>query len=185
MPLSGPATQLVPATLEALATQFFQDSAGDWHSQRRYYSLDDGETQEVTSLLTVRFVTADSPELAQLAALHHLDPAEAFVCGSQVTWESTYVGSAKKPLTGSTLFGVRGNVLYRDRGFATSKPVTATFYFPNPRTMGLHTEYNNSSFDEELKLIGKQYRTRQTIIARAGQAQAIGQYLEKRLCCWD
>jgi len=176
----------MPVTSEALAIQFFRNSAGDWHSQRRYYSLDSGETQEMTSLLSVRFIEANSPELLQLAALHQLDPAEAFACGSQVTWESSYVGSTKKPLTGSTLLGVRGEILYRDRGFATSEPVTAQFYFPNPQTMCLHTEYNNSTFDEELKLIGQHYRTRQTIIARAGQEQAIGQYLEKRLCCcWD
>jgi hypothetical protein len=36
-------------------------------------------------------------------------------------------------------------------------------------------------FEEELKLIGENYRTRQTIISRAGEQQMIGQYLEKRL----
>lgn len=183
--MSDRAVQLAPATPAALASQFFRESEGDWHSQRRYYTLESGETQEVTSLLTVRFIEAGSPELLQLAAMHELAPTEPFVCGSQVTWESTYIGTTKKPLTGSTVFGVRGSLLYRDRGFATSKPVTAEFHFTNPRTMCLHTEYNNSSFDEELKLIGTQYRTRQTIIVRAGQEQAIGQYLERRLCCWE
>jgi hypothetical protein len=45
----------------------------------------------------------------------------------------------------------------------------------------LRTEYQGSTFEEELKLIGKNYRTRQTIISRAGEQQMIGQYLEKRL----
>jgi hypothetical protein len=47
--------------------------------------------------------------------------------------------------------------------------------------MTLKTEYGGSVFEEEIKLIGQQYRTRQTIISRAGQEQMIGQYLEKRV----
>jgi hypothetical protein len=82
---------------------------------------------------------------------------------------------------GSTLFGIGGEVMYRDRGFATSKPVTATFSFSNPETLALRTEYQGSVFEEELKLIGSKYRTRQTIISRFGEQQMIGQYLEKRL----
>ncbi|MDB9379302.1 phycobiliprotein lyase, partial [Nodularia sphaerocarpa] len=88
---------------------------------------------------------------------------------------------ARKESQGSTLFGVLGNILYRDRGFATSKPVTAKYYFPNPKTLCLRTEYNGSVFEEELKLIGSKYRTRQTIISRAGEQLMIGQYLEKRI----
>jgi hypothetical protein len=47
--------------------------------------------------------------------------------------------------------------------------------------MALRTEYNGSVFEEEFKLIGKIYRTRQTIISRAGEELMIGQYLERRL----
>ena len=74
-----------------------------------------------------------------------------------------------------------GNILYRDRGFAISKPVTAQYYFSNPKTLCLRTEYNGSVFEEELKLIGSKYRTRQTIISRAGEQLMIGQYLENRI----
>jgi hypothetical protein len=82
---------------------------------------------------------------------------------------------------GRTLFGAKGNILYRDRGFATTDPVSAVVTFSNPDTMALRTEYNNSVFEEEVKLVGTRYRTRQTIISRAGEQQMIGQYLEKRI----
>ncbi|MEL6454651.1 MAG: phycobiliprotein lyase, partial [Cyanobacteria bacterium J06623_5] len=72
-------------------------------------------------------------------------------------------------------------VMYRDRGFATPKPVTANFRFTDARTMILRTEYGGSAFEEELKLVGDSYRTRQTIISRAGEEIMIGQYLEKRV----
>ena len=164
-----------------LVAEFFQESVGKWHSQRRYYTLPDGETKEMVSLITIRFLEQGCAELQQLAQLHELNNPAILTCGSYVTWESTNSVSGRKESKGSTLFGVLGTTLYRDRGFATPKPVTAEYYFPNPKTMCLRTEYNGSVFEEELKLIGSNYRTRQTIISRAGEQQMIGEYLEKRI----
>ncbi len=58
--------------------------------------------------------------------------------------------------------------------------MTATYQMRDRNTMQLHTEYGGSSFDEEIKLVGDSYRTRQTIISRAGEEIMIGQYLETR-----
>ena len=160
---------------------FFQASVGDWRSERRYYTLPQGETKEMVSMITIRFLQQGDDELQKLAQLHDLDNLEILTCGAKVTWESTDVVKARKESTGMTVFGVLGNILYRDRGFATTKPVTAEFYLPNPQTLCLRTEYNNSVFEEEIKLIGDKYRTRQSIISRAGEQLMIGQYLEKRI----
>ncbi|MEC4802657.1 MAG: phycobiliprotein lyase [Jaaginema sp. PMC 1079.18] len=174
--------QVAPASPETLAVEFFRQSAGQWHSQRRYYTLTDGETKEVESAITVRYLEAGTPELLDLAERHELSNPAVLVGGTAVSWVSNYTAPAKrKPSKGSTVFGIGGSVLYRDRGFATSKPVIAQFYFANPQTMCLRTEYNGSVFEEELKLIGQKYRTRQTIISRAEEQQMIGQYLETRL----
>jgi hypothetical protein len=167
--------------VEPTVAAFFRNCHGEWRSERRYYTIKSGETQEVVSDISIRFLEADSPELRQLAELHELSDRRPLLCGSQVTWESTYVKkAARKPARGSTIFGVHDSILYRDRGFATPKPVTAEFYFRDPRTMVLKTAYDNSSFEEEIKLIGDRTRTRQTIISRAGEEQMIGQYLEQR-----
>lgn len=161
--------------------QFFQQSAGQWRSERRYYTLPDGETKEMVSLITIRFLEQGSAELQHLADLHQLNDPNILTCGAKVKWDSTDSVSGRKQSRGSTVFGVLGAILYRDRGFATPKPVKAQYYFSNPQTMCLRTEYNGSVFEEELKLVGKNYRTRQTIISRAGEQQMIGQYLEKRI----
>lgn len=165
---------------EPLVTAFFQETAGEWRSERRYYTLSSGETQAVISRITIEFLEPGHPHLLHLAELHHLAARTPLICGTAVTWESDYVGTGKKPVRGSTLFGVRGTTLYRDRGFATSKPVTAQYLFPDSRTLQLKTEYNQSSFEEEIRLIGQRYRTRQTVISRAGEQVMIGQYLETR-----
>jgi hypothetical protein len=173
--------QQVQLSLEALAEEFFRQSEGHWRSERRYYTLKDDAIQEVVSLLTVQFLDRGSVELIELAQLHQLADETALVCGAKTTWTSNYTSSSRKESTGSTIFGVLGAILYRDRGFATTKPVTAEFDFRDAKTMHLRTEYSGSVFEEELKLIGSNYRTRQTIISRAGEEQMIGQYLEKRL----
>jgi hypothetical protein len=176
---SSPIAPLVTANL---TLDFFKQSQGKWRSQRRYYTLkQETEPQEVISFLTVNFLDKESPELIELAELHQLESSSLLLCGTRITWESHYTQNNNKPIKGSTVFGVNGNILYRDRGFATEKPVTAIVNFINEKTMCLRTEYNGSTFEEEVKLIGDNYRTRQTIISRSGQELTIGQYLETRI----
>ena len=176
------AAQTTNLTLQSLAVDFFHKSAGSWNSQRRYYTLDkDVEPQEVESNLNISFLPQGSAELIELAKSHELEDLSSLVCGTKVTWESNYTNMNRKAVTGSTVFGIKGNVLYRDRGFATPKPIIAICDFPNPETMKLRTEYNNNVFEEEIKLVGSKYRTRQTVISRAGEEITIGQYLEKRI----
>ena len=172
-------TALKPNEIEAKAIAFFQQSTGGWQSRRRYYTLASGDTQEVVSNISVSFLESGCDELLELGDRHEL--SFPMICGAKVTWESSYISPAKKPSTGQTIFGIRGDVMYRDRGFATPKPVTAQYKLTSGRTMVLRTEYNGSSFEEELKLIGDNYRTRQTIISRAGEEIMIGQYLETRV----
>ena len=165
---------------EQLIAAFFERSQGRWRSERRYYTLPDGEVKEIVSDITVRFLTQGDSELLDLAERHQLSSPQEMVCGAWVSWDSEDSVSGKKQSRGKTVFGALGSVLYRDRGFATPKPVTAQFHFTNPETFCLRTEYNDSVFEEEIKLIGDRYRTRQTIISRAGEQQMIGQYLETR-----
>lgn len=173
---------LAPATPDALITDFFQHTAGEWRSERRYYTLPEGKTQEVISRVSIRYLPHGCDELIYLGRLHYLDAPDAIACGSYVTWDSTDVHTNRQISEGTTIFGAVGNRLYRDRGYATLKPVVAYFKTPDAQTLQLRTEYNGCSFEEEIKLVGSHYRTRQTIMTKAGEQQLIGQYLETRLC---
>ena len=177
----GSSLQTQQLSIESLAIDIFQRSAGKWKSTRRYYTLKQETSQEVVSFLEIEFIESGHPLLIDLAQLHGLEDDTILVCGSKVAWESHYCGPQGKQVKGSTVFGVFGDTLYRDRGFATSKPVTALLSSPNPQSLCLRTEYGGSVFEEEIKLVGRQYRTRQTIISRAGEEHTIGQYLEKRI----
>ena len=129
--------QLTQLSSEALAVQFFQQSAGNWHSERRYYSLNSGAVQEVVSTISIQFLDRENPDLYHLSTLHHLEGKMALIGGAKLTWQSRYVGPGRKPSVGSTIFGIKGTKLYRDRGFATTKPITAEFYCPQHRTLCL------------------------------------------------
>jgi CpeS-like protein len=168
-------------TTESQIAEFFRESVGNWRSERRYYTLPEGETKEIVSIINIRFLPQGCDELLRLLQMHELPDSIKLTCGAEVTWDSVDSVRGRKESKGSTLFGALGNILYRDRGFATPKPITAEYHFPNSRTMCLRTEYNSSVFEEELKLVGSKYRTRQTIISRAGEQVMIGQYLEKRI----
>nr|WP_217355344.1 phycobiliprotein lyase [Aphanizomenon sp. UHCC 0183] len=172
---------MVKTADERQIAAFFEESVGEWHSERRYYTLPQGETKEMESIITIRFLEQGCEELEKLAQLHDLVDLQSLTCGAEVSWQSTDIIKVRRESQGLTLFGALGNILYRDRGFATSKPVTADYYLSNPKTLCLRTEYNNSVFEEEIKLIGSKYRTRQSIISRASEQLMIGQYLEKRI----
>lgn len=46
---------------ESLVTAFFQETAGDWRSERRYYTLSSGETQAVISQIHIEFLNRARP----------------------------------------------------------------------------------------------------------------------------
>jgi hypothetical protein len=173
---------IAQTSVEQSVEQFLRQSAGKWHSQRRYYTLNSNNNPilEATSKIEVVFLDGDRPELQELAQLHRLTEDQPFSCGSKVTWHSTYTNANRQSLIGETLFGIKGNALYRDRGFSNAQPVVANFEMPSPQLLRLYSAYDGASFEEEIKLIGQAYRTRQTIITKAGREVMIGQYLETR-----
>ncbi|NJN74558.1 MAG: phycobiliprotein lyase [Limnothrix sp. RL_2_0] len=170
------------AIAKAAVETFLLESAGNWRSQRRYYTLNSNKDPmlEATTEIEVLFLTGDRPELSPLAELHQLDSAKPFLCGAKVRWTGVYTNIIRKPLEGETIFGIRGDLMYRDRGFSTSQPVTAKFELPNPQVMRLFTSYDGANFEEEIRLVGHKHRTRQTIISKAGRGVMVGQYLETR-----
>lgn len=94
-------------TDESQISEFFQESAGKWRSQRRYYTLPKGETKEIESIVTIDFLEQGCDELQKLAQMHDLLDAGSLICGAAIVWESTDVSKTKKESQGSTIFGVK------------------------------------------------------------------------------
>jgi hypothetical protein len=98
---------LTQTTDVSLIANFFQQSEGRWKSERRYYTLPEGETKEVVSIITIRFLAPNSPELCHLATLHGIDET-LLTCGAEVLWDSHDSATGKPQSEGSTLFGAGG-----------------------------------------------------------------------------
>lgn len=164
---------------ETLIKNFLQESNGDWCSQRRYYALPNGKIREITKTVTMRFLEQGTPELIDLAKLHELEESAQLTCGSYVEWNTVDSETGEQGSKRWTVLGSLGTTMYFGRNFPVPKLVVAEYYFRDPKTIYLWTEENGALFEEELKMIGKKYRTRQTVISRGGEQQMIAQYLEK------
>ncbi|MBD2516375.1 phycobiliprotein lyase [Nostoc sp. FACHB-973] len=164
---------------EFLIKNFLQESNGNWCSQRRYYALPNGKIKEITKTVTMRFLDRGSPELTDLAKLHELDESAELTCGSYVEWNTVDAETGEQGSKRWTVLGSLGTTMYFGRNFPVPKLVVAEYYFRDANTIYLWTEENGALFEEELKMIGKKYRTRQTVISRGGEQQMIAQYLEK------
>jgi hypothetical protein len=164
---------------ESFIKNFLQESEGKWCSERRYYALPNGKIKDVKKTVTMRFVDQGSPELIELAQLHKLDENFPITCGSYVEWSNIDLDTGDEGAKRWTVLGTLGTTMYFGRNFPVPRLVVAQYCFRDAKTIYLWTEENGSLFEEELKLIGKNYRTRQTIISRGGEQNMIAQYIEK------
>ncbi|HLO84613.1 MAG TPA: phycobiliprotein lyase [Nostocaceae cyanobacterium] len=172
-------SQLTTQDAANLIKDFLKASDGKWCSERRYYALPNGKIRDIKKTVSMKFLDEGCTELIDLAQLHQLDQTACMECGSYVEWNGVDLETGEEGTKRWTVLGTIGDTMYFGRNFPVPRLVIAKFYFRDPQTIYLWTEENGSLFEEELKFIGKQYRTRQTVISRAGQQQMIAQYLEK------
>lgn len=79
----------------SLVADFFERSAGNWRSERRYYTLPKGNIMESISLISVKFLPQGCDELKYLAQLHNLSDARSLLSGSEVIWNTTELHTGK------------------------------------------------------------------------------------------
>ncbi|MDZ8185565.1 MAG: phycobiliprotein lyase [Nostoc sp. ChiSLP02] len=176
---SNSRTHVAPKLEASLIRTFLQESEGNWSSERRYYALPNGKVKEIKKTVAMRFLEGGSPELAELAKLHELDENAVMSCGSYVEWNSVDTTTGEEGSKRWTVLGSLGTTMYFGRNFPIPKLVVAEYYFRDPKTIYLWTHENGALFEEELKMVGRNYRTRQTVISRGGVQQMIAQYMEK------
>lgn len=86
------------ATSPSASTAFFQRSAGRWHSQRRYYTLNsDQEPLEAISAIEVVFLPAEHPHLKPLAIAHHLSLIRPFNVGRKLLGKALILMCSANP----------------------------------------------------------------------------------------
>lgn len=73
-------------------TEFLQQTAGKWFSQRTAHEVESSQTQTGKSTLYVEFLASDDPKVKDLCDRHGLDKV---LGGTLVSWEATIDPSAQ------------------------------------------------------------------------------------------
>jgi CpeS-like protein len=141
--------------------QWFERSAGEWISNRRYFYESSGKNQLVKSELKVELKPSENKEFAV-----------------ELNWDST--GDVESAGTMLCEFDNEKNILYRNIGYMTSDPTYSEVTMIDDDTILFKTEYDGMTFREEIRLIGDNVRLRQTLGWKRNTVFLAGQYYEKR-----
>ena len=117
------------------AMEFFQSSAGTWHSQRTTHHLPFRRAELDGSAIQVEALPAADKRVAEICTMHDIDPAEA-AGGAFVQWSGAMQWDREddENHVGSTVFAIvpdpndptKGKML-RERGYAEIVPVAGQF----------------------------------------------------------
>lgn len=137
------------------ATQWFRRTCGSWSSERRYLFAPKLKPTNMTTEFTIS-------EL----------PYGKF----QVDW----TGQTE----GQMILTVKGDTLHRSRDYFGDGANSSKIEIIDYDTIVLRTEYNNTRFREEIRMIEEDcFRLRQTVgyNLETGQLALVGQYFETRI----
>jgi CpeS-like protein len=141
--------------------QWFERSAGEWISNRRYFYESSGKNQLVKSELKVE-----------------LKPSEEREFAVELNWDSK--GDVESTGTMLCEFDENKNILYRNIGYMTDEATYSEVTMIDNDTILFKTEYNDMIFREEIRLIDDNVRLRQTLGWKRNTVFLAGQYYEKR-----
>lgn len=155
--------------------EFFQQSAGQWQSQRTTHHLPFRRAELGGSRISVEALSADNEKVAEICKIHDVDPVSA-VGGAYVEWNGEMAWDKEgEDHKGSTVFALvpdaddpqKGNLL-RERGYAEVVPVIGRFEMDNENGLVLITEYETMSSIERFWFPNPDLRIRTSVVKRFG-----------------
>jgi hypothetical protein len=154
-------------------TEFFQQSAGKWFSQRTSHHLAFKQSESGKSDIRIEMLPQDAPEVIELCQQNEVDPALA-LCGARVTWDGTMEWDKEKHEGSSVLVPVADpdkpneGKLLRDTGYAEKAPVAGRYVMGDDGSLTLITEYESMYSEERLWFASPNLRLRTSILKRFG-----------------
>ncbi len=155
--------------------EFFQQSAGQWQSQRTTHHLPFRRAELGGSNISVEALPADNEKVIEICKLHDVDPSSA-VGGAYVQWNGEMAWDKEdENHKGSTVFALvpdadnpqQGNLL-RERGYAEIVPVIGRFEMDSENGLVLTTEYETMSSIERFWFPNPDLRMRTSVVKRFG-----------------
>ncbi len=155
--------------------EFFQQSAGQWLSQRTTHHLPFRRAELGGSNISVEALPADNEKVIEICKLHDVDPNRA-VGGAYVEWNGEMAWDKEdENHKGSTVFALvpdeddpqQGNLL-RERGYAEIVPIIGRFEMDSESGLVLTTEYETMSSIERFWFPNPDLRMRTSVVKRFG-----------------
>lgn len=156
--------------------EFFQQSAGQWRSQRTTHHLAFRRDEKGESEIYVEAFAADHPQIVALCEMHEVDPALA-IGGAYVRWSGSmsWDRDTEGPHAGETVFALvpdeadpRQGRLLRERGYAEVVPVVGRYEMDADDRLVLTTDYETMSTLERFWFVSPDLRMRTSTVKRFG-----------------
>jgi hypothetical protein len=156
--------------------EFFQQSAGQWQSQRTTHHLAFRRDEKGASEIHVEAFAADHPQIIALCEMHEVDPKLA-IGGAYVSWSGSmsWDRDTEGPHEGETVFALVPDVedpskgrLLRERGYAEVVPVVGRYEIDEEDRLVLTTEYDTMSTLERFWFVSPDMRMRTSTVKRFG-----------------
>jgi len=155
--------------------EFFQQSGGQWQSQRTTHHLPFRRAELGGSNISVEALPADNEKVMAICKMHEVDPATA-VGGAYVQWNGEMAWDKEgENHKGETVFALvpdtdnpqQGNLL-RERGYAEIVPVIGRYEMDSEDGLVLTTDYETMSSVERFWFPNPDLRIRTSVVKRFG-----------------
>lgn len=168
--------------------EFFQQSAGQWQSQRTTHHLPFRRAELGGSSISVQALPANHEKIIEICKMHQVDPAAA-VGGAYVEWNGEMDWDKEdENHKGTTVFALvpdadnpkTGNLL-RERGYAEIVPIIGRYEMDSEGGLILTTEYETMSSVERFWFANPNLRIRTSIVKRFGGLSTASFCAESRI----
>ncbi|MBW4579778.1 MAG: phycobiliprotein lyase [Tildeniella nuda ZEHNDER 1965/U140] len=157
------------------AMEFFEQSTGQWRSQRTTHHLAFKRAEMGESEIHIETLAVGDPKVLEICQLHDVDPSLA-IGGAFVSWHGSMGWDRNdENHEGSTVFVLvpdadqpqQGRLL-RERGYAEIVPVIGQYHIDDDNGLVLTTEYESMSSTERFWFANSSLRLRTSTVKRFG-----------------
>lgn len=151
-------------------TDFFQQSAGKWVSQRTSHYLIQNQTENAKSDLMVEVVPNSDSAVVQLCQQHRIDPSQA-LGGLKMSWNGI-VDRNPKPQTGSSLLVLVPDAAQPNQGkllrqvSKAAQPIAGRYVLDQDEVLTLSTEADGFYAEERIWFANPNFRLRTSVLKR-------------------
>lgn len=164
-------------------TDFFQQSAGKWFSQRTHYSSDAATPESSRSDIYIDYLETDASDVVQLCEQHQEDPAS--VLGAvQIRWEGIVPRLPDKQIGSAILVAIanpdsptHGKLLQS----SNRKAVIGSYSLGADEALTLVTELEDGSAEERIWFAAPNLRLRTRVLKTTEGVRTAAFYSEIRM----